>query len=379
MLLNLNYNYLSSSLISVLLTIFNLIVIFQLGGVFIQQLTFIVIIAVFMIQFKFKFYKIDGYSFIFIVMLIFSIFFSLIFNIESYISFFALLNFLLFSYYLSVFARYNSDVFIESLKKYSILNLIFIIYLLLKSGLQFDSRSIIEGVQPNYIGLTALTGCLSALLLKNNYMKYLFFSIFLFTSFIVSSRAAMMCIILICLLSIFLKIKENKKSMVFVFLIIFFNLIYFYQNIFMFFSKIFMLDDQYRGADSGLSGRSDRWEIAFQYISEKPILGYGLKTGESLLGFTTDNGYISVLLELGIVGFLIYICMLSFSFFLSFYNLIKSSSLINQFCFISIFIFLIYMFFEQRYINFGNPLSFIVFFSIFYVFSLSKTKSFLRR
>jgi O-antigen ligase len=74
-------------------------------------------------------------------------------------------------------------------------------------------------------------------------------------------------------------------------------------------------DNDYRGVNSGLSGRTDGWERLFEAWLASPqsiLIGNGLRTGsEDLLGYNIDSGYLTMLYELGLfattmfVGFLI--------------------------------------------------------------------------
>jgi len=75
--------------------------------------------------------------------------------------------------------------------------------------------------------------------------------------------------------------------------------------------------------DSTLTGRTNLWQLSFEKIKEKPLLGYGYSSfwlgyaGPSKdIWFMLDwepphahNGFIDMILELGIIGFLIFIIL----------------------------------------------------------------------
>lgn len=87
-------------------------------------------------------------------------------------------------------------------------------------------------------------------------------------------------------------------------------------------SEIFGLIPGYFGKDMTLSGRVDIWEFALNDIEKKMLLGYGFATywimGSSRLeifasyfqGFKVNeahNGYLEILLQLGVVGFIFFL------------------------------------------------------------------------
>ncbi|MHA3091605.1 O-antigen ligase family protein [Acinetobacter brisouii] len=372
--LKINKDSLSSNLLCLWLTLFNLIILLNIENQIIQQAVFLLCIFIYFFQFGFNVFRLNAYNLLVILFLSLSIMLSLLANFGNPIVFFALINFVIFSFFLSTYSSFRPEVFRDGLKKYSLTNSVILLILATKSGFNMDSRSLVEGVQPNYIGLICLTSALSAILFDRVLIRYFLIFFTLFISYLVSSRTSMLCISLIFVFLIFLKIKDNKKYIIpFIgFFVLLISLSY--EKIIFLISSAFMLNDDYRGVGTGLSGRSDRWDIAFSVIEKNPIFGVGFKMGESTLGFTTDNGYISVLLELGVWGFIVFIVMICVVNFLSLQNLFKKNIVDNHFSSIAIFILTIYIFFEQRYINFGNSLTFILFFCIFNILSFKNLK-----
>lgn len=78
-------------------------------------------------------------------------------------------------------------------------------------------------------------------------------------------------------------------------------------DIFSYVSKALALDSSQRGIDSGLSGRTIRWEISLRAIATGGtwLLGTGYRTSGPNLGFSVDNGYLIVWYECGLVGLLL--------------------------------------------------------------------------
>jgi O-antigen ligase len=74
---------------------------------------------------------------------------------------------------------------------------------------------------------------------------------------------------------------------------------------------ILALDDSSRGFSSGFSGRDERWQLAFDTIADNP-LGIGFK--RSIGDESGHNGYLKLLLEFGIPGGGLLICLIAYSF-----------------------------------------------------------------
>jgi O-antigen ligase len=123
------------------------------------------------------------------------------------------------------------------------------------------------------------------------------------------------------------------------------------------FSDIFLLNDEYRGLDSGFSGRDIRWNAAINSWFDNYLFGIGFGESTNFLGYTIDNAYLSALLELGLFGFSLYISLIIFSLYLSFTR--KS-----KFNLVFLLVYAIYGIFEKRYFSVGNP------YSIMFIFVL---------
>ena len=73
-------------------------------------------------------------------------------------------------------------------------------------------------------------------------------------------------------------------------------------------SSALLLDDPYRGINSGLSGRSDHIPIALDLITASPMFGHGFRIEEEYLPEkllsvgAIHNGYLGALVEVGFVG-----------------------------------------------------------------------------
>ncbi len=73
-------------------------------------------------------------------------------------------------------------------------------------------------------------------------------------------------------------------------------------------SSALNLQDQYRGIDSGLSGRVDLWRAGIDIFLEHPLLGIGFRLQNEALPIkfqaagAVHNGFLGVLVEVGLLG-----------------------------------------------------------------------------
>jgi O-antigen ligase len=120
------------------------------------------------------------------------------------------------------------------------------------------------------------------------------------------------------------------------------------------FDRVTMVNDQFRGVDSGGSGRADIWKAAIDRILEAPVFGHGFKGQDRVLpdNLVAHNAYLGILVETGVVGLLSYLIMV----YTGLYYLFKRGRSLDAFpqrlaVYIS---FLIYGLVESRAFGFGN-------------------------
>lgn len=70
------------------------------------------------------------------------------------------------------------------------------------------------------------------------------------------------------------------------------------------------------------NGRFELWTLAMEKFYLKPIFGYGIKNIYSDIGLDVHNIYIQILAETGLVGFLVFMCAIFYTFY-------KSSKILN--------------------------------------------------
>jgi O-antigen ligase len=118
-----------------------------------------------------------------------------------------------------------------------------------------------------------------------------------------------------CLIPLFLLFKNLKPSKIGFIIILIYLLSVF--SLFAFINSGELLN--HFGRDSTLTGRTDLWQISLDYASKKPLLGYGYDSfwlgyegkesseitrvlSSNTPPFYAHNGWIDLLLELGIIG-----------------------------------------------------------------------------
>lgn len=66
---------------------------------------------------------------------------------------------------------------------------------------------------------------------------------------------------------------------------------------------VFHVDDEYRGLNSGFTGRFERWEDAWHYFLGNPTIGYGVRSGVQFKKiYSAHNIVLNSLLEIGCLG-----------------------------------------------------------------------------
>lgn len=168
------------------------------------------------------------------------------------------------------------------------------------------SRSTPFGIHPNWWGELGFAFILASLALRKRTTSVLFIVIALVLFFLVQSRGALLASMagIACYgflnVQISLSLKRILPVTSFVgagllFLLFVFNDTY--QSLKDFLnSRVLLLNDPYRGIDTGLTGRLESWDYALEVFVDNPVFGNGMDTlGE------VHNGFLQVAAEGGLV------------------------------------------------------------------------------
>jgi hypothetical protein len=147
----------------------------------------------------------------------------------------------------------------------------------------------------------------------------LFGSLCLVITFFASSRGSIVGILAGCLFASGIAIvgtkKETRKKVLrlglfpaAVLLGLFFYIqnLEWTQNTYAFADQVLQLSQDYRGIDSGFSGRFDKWKATMNVLSDGTwIVGKGIRSSDSMQDNLIDNSYLVIIYEVGLIPLLL--------------------------------------------------------------------------
>ena len=272
------------------------------------------------------------------------------------------INFMYLNFFVLIYLSSIKDGFKKLIEYYAYIGILILVYLFFKVQ-NIEIRSDLD-VAPNYIGLVVLTIGIAAVMVRKWQVKMLLFVLSFLVITTISSRSALLCLMLVIIFDAywikrygFLNIKRKKIKILMVSIFVILFLALFTENII----SLFALNDDYRGLGTGMSGRDVRWRAAIESWFLNPLFGIGYGESVSYLGFTVDNAYFTILVELGLIGFIFYLFLNGYILLLCYRKNLKIE-------FVFIFIYLVYGLFEKRYFSVGNSFSILYVFYIYYSF-----------
>ncbi|MDH6076670.1 O-antigen ligase family protein [Chrysosporum ovalisporum FSS-45] len=263
--------------------------------------------------------------------------------------------------------KYNSS---SAFKLYSVFALLILFFL------HLNGRFLILR-NPNGLGLILNSIIACSYSFENLLFRLLLLLPSLFLLFATRSRASTLAAAIIILVQIYFDWQINVKAKYIVLSLTFLTLMVgLYLNLDVelmeFLGNYFELDNKFTGLESGFAGRTDVWNFGIDYWLNNDILfGTGYRVHE--LNFKSEgytkhsslhNGFLSTLVETGLVGSISMLIILTSTFT----KLISLSLMRSRTAKVGLSLFLGYLFiagFERFLINFGNPTS--VLFAMFIV------------
>jgi O-antigen ligase len=157
---------------------------------------------------------------------------------------------------------------------------------------------------------------------------------------------------------IFYRINQNKLLIVIVGLglAIALGAVYF-DSIYRFVFSVLLLDDPYRGLDSGFSGRFNNWQAGLEKFSETPLIGVGLYDP---VASYTHSGYLKAFAQFGVIYGLLFLGILFIAFKRSL-HLMRADLIAGVVCYC------VFIASSPRYINF-QLMPFVGMAAIAYIF-----------
>jgi O-antigen ligase len=227
--------------------------------------------------------------------------------------------------------------------------------------------------QPNYWGLISLSCAIAALSLRRKLLKALVLGVAVLILYATSARGSMVGTFaaLTTAAAVFFLVNGARKRIVIVSFLCFAMVVGAWAELgFSFISnELFKVNDPYRGIDTGFTGRTEPWTYGLTLAMERPVLGYGYRESEGLFGpalgiDSAHNGYITMMIDTGIIGLLLYLVFIGHSIKIGFSRLRKPLVL----CALGYLVgYSVIGLFERYALNAGQPLSILFLISAFYV------------
>ena len=307
-----------------------------------------------------------------VLLLNFSIVASYLFNADRYDLVFIAGN--LISCFLAFLSLYTIVMKMDlDFRKLLILQCIFstpLLPIILKTGTMTWGRLVPLGLEPNFVGMSALLCFMGALVLRSMIGMILLSILPVYTMLVVQSRASLMSsLIAIGFILIFylrrLSVKTLRSYLLVAFLAVpavcvalmlagvpVLDLIVKQVN------GVFMINDEYRGIDSGGSGRTEIWTAAINLWLSHPLFGVGFK-GHPLMmpdNLLAHNAYLGMLADVGVVGFGSYMLIIGVAIY---YLLKRGDRGLAEFPLRAaiVFSYILYGLLESRAFSFGNTYS----------------------
>lgn len=165
-------------------------------------------------------------------------------------------------------------------------------------------------LNPNTVGLVGMSAFLATFSIEAILARGLLMGVLGAVIVLTGSRAALLASVMGWLLIFWVrgrtaKIKTTLIALGFIGVLLLVALLY-TEAVLRGFEQLLSLRDRDRGIDSGATGRFEAWAATWNLFLSHPILGVGFRAHEQFKAVeaSSHNGYLSLLSEIGVVGFL---------------------------------------------------------------------------
>ena len=165
-------------------------------------------------------------------------------------------------------------------------------------------------MEPASIGLNALSGVLASMAYRSNLVRLPLIAILLVIIYLTESRAPALAVLLGLAVVFFGRLKHQhagRKLAGILLVMLGCGLALVFHEVWLPHAERFLaLNDEHRGLAAGGSGRLLIWRETWQVFLDHPLFGVGYRMHEGFLriGTSSHNGYLSLLAEIGIFGFM---------------------------------------------------------------------------
>jgi O-antigen ligase len=182
----------------------------------------------------------------------------------------------------------------------------------------YDGRlSINEYDHPNHLGRMCFTVVAASLAWENSIIRWSLITVMAIVLTATGSRASMAsAAITVLVYSLFSITQPRKRSLAVTGIISAGLLILVFNDVLVTtVASTFLAYDPIRGVGSGFAGRTAIWGAMLDVFKEHPFLGVGFRLADqflpeqALLAGSVHNGYLSLLVEVGILGTLPLLCL----------------------------------------------------------------------
>jgi O-antigen ligase len=171
-------------------------------------------------------------------------------------------------------------------------------------------------LHPNYVSMMGIVALIGALSVRSIFGFVALAALPVYTMVAMSSRGSMIASVLamVIVFAFFLWNHRSKKLLTYIVRIALFGAIVsigltllgipIFEFIGNTVNKVFLLDDDLRGVNSGASGRSDLWAAAYNLWATHPIFGVGFKGHPQFMpeNMPAHNAYLGLLADTGLTG-----------------------------------------------------------------------------
>jgi hypothetical protein len=247
--------------------------------------------------------------------------------------------------------------FSEEKKKFFIKNLhisllpymLIVYYDYFQLNISSNSRYIPENIQPNQIGEIVFFYIITSIFFQKNLIKVVSIFLGIVILFLLQSRGAMLASFL------FLIIYYNNliRNKIIYFFLILLSLIYFQDFIIY---KVLLIDDPYRGLNTGFVGRYEGWAEGISIFLDNFLFGSGYRTNVHV-----HNGFIRMFSELGFLFSTIVLFVLLKALFKNFTLCFFADNSLKKYYVSSLISYIFLYMFAPRYINLNIMSVFLLF------------------
>jgi O-antigen ligase len=166
------------------------------------------------------------------------------------------------------------------------------------------------GYNPNSLALVDLSAIVAAMAFRNIPIRCCVAAVPLVATVLTDSRAAgtgtIVALIVIAIVRLIAAERSARILMITLFGIFLIAGVYYRAQLSVSAADFFQIKDEYRGLDTGVTGRTAAWRETWNLFEANPTFGVGFRAHEVRLGHesSSHNGYLALLAEIGIVGFM---------------------------------------------------------------------------